>query len=57
LEDHSGQEVDLLLERSGKMLAIEVKAGMTVDGGAVRTLGTAVQAWGDIKVNRFIFFA
>lgn len=38
------------------MLAIEAKAGMTVDPGAVRTLGAAVQAWGESKVNQFIVF-
>jgi hypothetical protein len=38
------------------MLAIEAKVGMTVDPGAVRTLGAAVQAWGDLKVNQFIVF-
>jgi len=29
---------------------------MTVDTGAVRTLGAAVQRWGDLKMNQFIVF-
>ena len=53
---HGGQEIDFLLERSGTILAIEAKAGMTVDTGAVRTLGAAVQRWGDLKMNQFIVF-
>jgi len=53
---HGGQEIDFLLERSGTILAIEAKAGMTVDTGAARTLGAAVQTWGDLKVNQFIVF-
>ena len=38
------------------MLAIEAKAGMTVDPGAVRTLESAIQAWEDTQVNEFIVF-
>jgi hypothetical protein len=53
---HGGQEIDFLLERSGTILAIEAKAGMTVDTRAARTLGAAVQTWGDLKVNQFIVF-
>jgi predicted AAA+ superfamily ATPase len=53
---HGGQEVDFLLVPGGTMLAIEAKAGMTVDPGAVRTLGAAVQAWDESKVNQFIVF-
>lgn len=53
---HGGQEINFLLERSGTILAIEAKAGMTVDTRAVRTLGAAVQTWGDLKVDQFIVF-
>jgi predicted AAA+ superfamily ATPase len=53
---HGGQEVDFLLERGGAMLAIEAKAGLTIDPTAVRTLGSAVQAWDDMKANQYIVF-
>lgn len=53
--DSRGLECDLVLEESGKRIAIEIKAGATISSDAVATLDKVARSVPDIAVKALVY--
>jgi predicted AAA+ superfamily ATPase len=53
---HGGQEVDFIIEHGLDVQAIEVKSGMTVQTGMLRSLKNAMAIWKENRIQGWVVY-
>src|SRR5690606_11960796 len=54
--DHAGMEVDCLIERAEKLIAVEVKSGKTINGDAFKNLYRWHHVVGEVNERSYVVY-